>query len=120
MQQRPIRSRLLPSGCVHFCALWLLVFSQFGVLPCLGRQWALAVNDIEGTESESSESPVEEEPLEEATLPSLRWGRLTAATETAAQANLMPPGRPSAARARIRHVFAAIDGRNGFGGHLRC
>lgn len=105
---------------MHFCALWLLVFSQVGVLPCLGRQWALAVNDVEGTESESSESPVEEEPLEEVALPALRGARLTAATDSAVRTTLTPPGRPSAAHARVRHVFAAIDGRNGFGGHLRC
>ena len=105
---------------MHFGALWLLVFSQVGVLPCLGRQWALAANDVEGTEPESSESPVEEEPLEEAALPSLRGARLTAATNSAVRTTLMPLGRPSATRTRFRHVFAAIDGRNGFGGHLRC
>ena len=105
---------------MHFCALWLLVFSQVGVLPCLGRQWALAATDVEGTESESSESPVEEEPLEEAALPSLRGARLTAVVDSAVRTTLMLPGRPSVARTRFRYVFAAIDGRNGFGGHLRC
>jgi len=121
MTRQTILSRLLRTGCVHSCALWLVILSQVGILPCLGRQWTLAVQQIESTESESSEQPAEEEVFEEAALPSLRWGKLAAATESAVRSTFPPLGRPNTLRGVLFSMsFASLDGHNGFGGHLRC
>lgn len=120
MQARCGVSRSLSVDWLRGCVLWLLILSQVGLLPCVGRQWAIVWNQAEATESESSEVPLEEELVEVAAIPSTRTGRLAVLSEFVAPSPLTPQVRGAAENNRTGNCVGARCRRNGFGGPLRC